>query len=391
MRTIKEFEKKVGIAHFKVIKEAFEQVEQEPDMEKFKQMKEILNKIFGPDNNQIVKPDFESFCLRYEPELVVNSSLSRDPSQLFASFKNFIIREYSFNIIIRFPELKITNSRNQAHTIRDLYVMIPMKPNGLLTKQMKGIRATLSQAEAEVGYMHSHLPIQYLPDIEWCSFCLGTGEISQPMALLRTEYSDVNFTLLCLHLQNYVVWESIEGTPYITMNNVFSRGRGDIENYCAIEILEKASEFIVGEIKKQLTVEELMNMLTFNVSPRGVSIEPTVEFERWIAGTLIAIDAHKLRSLHRNINGVDLLLALKDTASGKYYTIGTSRTVEEGNATLFKFKDKEIKLKILKNEEEIKNEKYPNPKITSSVCAKLSRSVTKCALSYEETTDIKTA
>lgn len=124
---------------------------------------------------------------------------------------------YKFNIIIRFPEFEISNSIGLRTKIQDLFVAIPVEilEDSLRFGNIEGGRTTFTPSEFN-KYIHSHIsasvPCQYE------RFCTGTGEINNLVAMLNgmtnTDFDLDLFSLYLMHLNTFVSWESLEGTPY---------------------------------------------------------------------------------------------------------------------------------------------------------------------------------
>ena len=101
-------------------------------------------------------------------------------------FNNKIFLEIK-GIYILFPEINITNRDRARHTIKDLLVLIQLynyNNTALKIHSLKGGRLTLSYAEYQSDYFHSHLPmlknsISTTMDLPYLStFCTGSGEIN---------------------------------------------------------------------------------------------------------------------------------------------------------------------------------------------------------------------
>jgi hypothetical protein len=121
-------------------------------------------------------------------------------------------------IIIRFPEIQIRNSAGAEHLIRDLFVKLDLRYdlrsfNGTFT----GMRTSVTQAEVNVGYRHSHLPRS---GNGWRTFCLGGGSSMNRLVMdMVHEAFDVDmFYIFLVHLNDYVRWESLEGGPHVRLN-----------------------------------------------------------------------------------------------------------------------------------------------------------------------------
>jgi hypothetical protein len=123
----------------------------------------------------------------------------------------------NFSLKIHFPELVITNSKNDVHTIKDIYVKFNININDIYEVHKVGIsfdgaRATVSLKEFISTYGHSHLPNICL--CNYRGFCLGSSEFGIVINSLCLEPTPENWYLLLFSLENYLIWESLEGGPY---------------------------------------------------------------------------------------------------------------------------------------------------------------------------------
>lgn len=127
-------------------------------------------------------------------------------------------------IILRFPEITITNSHQNTHIIKDLFVKfsITFSGNYYSVQEIKGTRSTLSYSEYTSNYRHSHLSSS-VRALEWSSFCTGEGPINNIKAMLGglIDSFDINlFEHYLIHIKEYVEWESLEGGTYIRMEEI---------------------------------------------------------------------------------------------------------------------------------------------------------------------------
>lgn len=142
---------------------------------------------------------------------------------------------FTLEFVIHYPEILITNRDNKKHLIRDLYIkLIPtFSSTGLSFNNFKGKRMTASKREIVSSYQHSHLPgREYTWDIEnedsnfnYRGFCLGESEIKQALIMLSSSFSENKFKLFLLQLEEYLNYESIEGTPYKNIENTIGGGK----------------------------------------------------------------------------------------------------------------------------------------------------------------------
>ena len=149
-------------------------------------------------------------------------------------FNNKIFLEIK-GIYILFPEINITNRDRANHTIKDLLVLIQLynyNNTALKIHSLKGGRLTLSYAEYQSDYFHSHLPIfknsistgmnlPYLSD-----FCTGSGEINIYHSNINGDgFSEERFIRYAMQIMSLVSYESIEGTPYRYIRSISARPR----------------------------------------------------------------------------------------------------------------------------------------------------------------------
>lgn len=126
-------------------------------------------------------------------------------------------------VYIWFPKETISNANGQNHTIYDLYIKVEFVGSKFVS--MRTIRTSFTLAELYSGYSHSHSParaymstgntVNMYTDERSC--CLGTG----PLGQLMGDYIDSNILMsLCIYIEKWVRWESLEGGPYITMERI---------------------------------------------------------------------------------------------------------------------------------------------------------------------------
>lgn len=128
-------------------------------------------------------------------------------------------------IIIKFPNVRVTNEYDQYTDIRDLYVRIYVRLNGQLVGELTMIRATFSMDEWASDYAHSHLPGI---STEFTVPCFGTGPIIRTMMSLNTR-CDLNiWGLFAFEIQKYVTVESLTGVPYRRLQSIGASTHGGV-------------------------------------------------------------------------------------------------------------------------------------------------------------------
>lgn len=139
-----------------------------------------------------------------------------------------------FNLYLKiiYPEIEITNTRGDKHTIKDLIVIVKFKESDLFEgfsmcpEDVYGTRASLSYEEWFIGYNHSHLgtykPNRYNQVFTLLSFCRGgETEIENTMLYINENgYSEEQFELFLYNIDTLASWESTEGVPYIYIRNI---------------------------------------------------------------------------------------------------------------------------------------------------------------------------
>lgn len=370
-----------------ILEKVIELVEGETNLEVMKEMKTVLNKVFGEDFNQIVKPTPQSirkivddYGSDYRFELQSNSDSVEKAKRWFERICKSAIE---YQMIIYFPEVVITNNRNK-HTIKELYVKIGVKSNGTLSGNLLGTRAYMTRNEAISGYAHSHLNVQFPKDIHFSGFCTGEGPINQVIMLLRNNFTIPNFMLFCLHLKNFVAWESKEGRPYLYMENIGKTGE---EVSSSMPIYESTARDtghqLVRELRRaNLTSKQVYEMLEFKVNKTSIEVKPTTKFELWAVSRMRLWD---LRSLLGTRSRLESFLAYRDNA-GIYYAFpdnnnASSKLKYDPNKVLFQFKNKDITFKLESNEQEESKiaEAVPEKRITSYFCQEFSRILSNAA------------
>jgi hypothetical protein len=128
-------------------------------------------------------------------------------------------------IIIKYDEIEISNSNDNRHTIKELYVWvyIDVQTGRLTSYELFGMRTYLTVEEALAQYNHSHLSWNQIG--REGTFCLGSTEIRALLYECYEVYDHDKLTLLFYFINNFVNWESLEGGPYSRIVNIGKAGR----------------------------------------------------------------------------------------------------------------------------------------------------------------------
>ncbi len=276
-----------------------------------------------------------------------------------------IKKENNFiNIIIWFPKITLTNWRKQKHDIEDLYVNLRLEYNLLLRHQpFYGLRTTVSYIEHINSYWHSHLLTKIVKDernVHFELFCIGLGIISQTLAVLKDEFIESSFELLLYQIQDYLVWESASGGPYIRIDTFSYNSPLETLHY-SLDIKDIYKKFIKKGLF-DITIQE--NRLS--------SFE--VINDDYFEDEVSKITKDYISNKEEFTDVLEYILAYKGE-NGKYYSreIVNIPVIKE---PILEFKSKKIYYKI-KNDENEYVKQYAHPKITEYIARELSEEITK--------------
>lgn len=128
--------------------------------------------------------------------------------------------ECTYKAVIHYPRIVITNSREEVHTIKDLYVILEFDVKFSL-KAVKSYRATKSYREYLCNYTHSHSQVA---TNGITGFCFGSTSLDSLVGELRhATFNLLGLELLLQNLPDYLSWESLEGVPYQSISEVINK------------------------------------------------------------------------------------------------------------------------------------------------------------------------
>ena len=134
--------------------------------------------------------------------------------------KHNIAVEDSANIIIHFPEVRVTNENDKYVDIKELYAKVKINNNGCIVGTFGLLRADYPLSHIYADYAHSHIPGVTLDREGYKSPCLGTGPINRTILSL-VEGCDLSLWMLfCRELDVYVTVESLSGVPHRRLENI---------------------------------------------------------------------------------------------------------------------------------------------------------------------------
>lgn len=298
----------------------------------------------------------------YEELVYVCENIKNNLNIVFDDYE-FIISKDRITVIIYYPELLITNTEDDEHIIKDLYVKIEMnilKDKISINQAIYGMRGSASESEISSGYLHSHLSTCY-NDPQFRPFCLGSGENTIYGAIARhnnitgMEESLVSLGAFAFSLDSFVKWESLEGGPYITISNINKIGERSIGIKDSVSVdMDSLYEYVIKNL----------NDIDYELIPCADDpyfLIPSIDFN-YLEDVVYTIlkDKSDFSGMFCN-KGID----------GSYTTgrIDTSSLNPIFYNTILTYKGKEIKFKINKEDRETKETIMPY--ITNKIKLKL--------------------
>lgn len=255
---------------------------------------------------------------------------------------NPITSVLAYQLYIHFPEIVITNSSNSVWTIKDYYVIIGL--NRILgVKSIQGFRATKTVAEHSLHYTHSH---SHTAELDYVSFCFGHTALDTLVAeLYLGDYQEIQFELFLQNLTDYLSWESKEGVPYVSIDDVILRRRGD--GACSLNIPTDVVISIADNICKN---------------------RDHIDVDIWVSRVgVVDVALHTTKTLVEVVTkycSSDLMFPLDEVAMRSIYPSQpvSSRRLADINsvyagASMFEFKGKAVTLHIIEDEKDKEDEK----------------------------------
>jgi len=169
---------------------------------------------FVMESLEIIYPD------RWDLQFNIYNHFTTETYENYAGYEYVTTHnqvQYIFEVIIKFPDINITNSAGFKHNIKDLYVKIQFvycdEIDNFIPFNIGGTRGKVTDIEAYCGYMHSHL--QFMAGAFY-PFCIGDRESSFGSVMMECidNLNKENFQALMYMVETLVAWESLEGVPF---------------------------------------------------------------------------------------------------------------------------------------------------------------------------------
>jgi hypothetical protein len=187
-----------------------------------------------------------------EPELIEQIFKMRELLNIHCGEDNYdlhAINKDFFAVNVRFPQIEVKNRYRHTHIIKDVFIRFHVKYSSkklIKVTDLQGARASMSFLEYTTGYKHSHFSTGYNTRYPYNSMCMGKSPLGEVLAELKAEEKiDFDkFEIFLLELENYLGWESIDGGPYMRMEDIKSRDTASTPSLSSIQIADEYTNFL---------------------------------------------------------------------------------------------------------------------------------------------------
>lgn len=325
---------------------------------------QIRNKYYTPTEEALkVYEIFKSFFGETKVDFQIDKTFKNTVEALIEDDENpeetlnsplLPLCEFSYIILVHFPNVTITNEKDNSIDIHDLYVKVPLDYAGKQAKRFEMIVTTFTKVLYESNYTHSHLPSGSLSHGKayFQRPCLGGGPIGTTCSILRDENNENIWRLFCVELARYVTVESIAGVPYYRMEHI-GRNNGNKEIILSDVSCRTSSE--ISSIIKE-AIRNLINrkVFTFKYVNNTYSFaDNDASLIRLISNEFIAIYNKKFNNKELSTD-LNALIRAKILIKAVFYK--GCFTEEDNNRhsscspstdVLFTFKNMPVKMRII--------------------------------------------
>lgn len=343
---------------------------------------QIRNKYYTPTEEALkVYEIFKSFFGETKVDFQIDKTFKNTVEALIEDDENpeetlnsplLPLCEFSYIILVHFPNVTITNEKDNSIDIHDLYVKVPLDYAGKQAKRFEMIVTTFTKVLYKSNYTHSHLPSGSLSHGKayFQRPCLGGGPIGTTCSILRDENNENIWRLFCVELARYVTVESIAGVPYYRMEHI-GRNNGNKEIILSDVSCRTSSE--ISSIIKE-AIRNLINrkVFTFKYVNNTYSFaDNDASLIRLISNEFIAIYNKKFNNKELSTD-LNALIRAKILIKAVFYKgcfteedTTRPRSCSPSTDVLFTFKNMPVKMRIIDTDTTIEpvyilNVKYIN-------------------------------
>tara|TARA_R110001599_G_scaffold59401_3_gene165006 strand:+ start:5812 stop:6930 length:1119 start_codon:yes stop_codon:yes gene_type:complete len=131
---------------------------------------------------------------------------------------------YKIDLIIYHGDVEISNTLGHKALLKGIYTktILWASQNGVKFHSLYMFRNKLNSIEARNQFMHPHAPalrIRENGSVGWLPMCLGESDLWNHFFKRKRKNTDMS--LYCMYLNSYIAWESREGGPYSTLENIY--------------------------------------------------------------------------------------------------------------------------------------------------------------------------
>lgn len=279
---------------------------------------------------------------------------------------NTSIHNETVNIIVRFPEVRVSNENDKYVDIKELYARVKVNGEGKIQGTFGLARADYPISHIYADYAHSHISGLTLEEDQFRSPCLGSGPINRTICSLVEDGDLSSWMLFCRELDVYVTVESLSGVPHRKLEHI----TGDKK---LRKIEQQFSSFrcegyFKTFVRRNFPREELKGFITYLISKDTIKFSRSngtyylgMGFKDFIISVSNAFIDYVNNRIERteynkrvfsisNLTYIDMLkpYVIKDGIiySMENRTGSLESTLRLSGRTLFKFKDSEVKLNI---------------------------------------------
>ena len=130
----------------------------------------------------------------------------------------------SKSLFIHWPEVTISNEKDESIDIKDLFCRIPLFFKGMSFRESESLtfmKTTYTKVQWDCSYLHSHTQTIGRNPFVFKHFCLGTGPIKNTISTLKRNSSDpMAMALFFWELDKIAHVESLSGIPYNRLSTV---------------------------------------------------------------------------------------------------------------------------------------------------------------------------
>lgn len=320
----------------------------------------------------LVNDSFDSFrkvtlkdILHYKRQIGIDNILPKNLEESFRYIEFILKRIYpedrfeisikndAVEVIVYYPEIKITNSLGSTHTILDTFIKYRFRRKGSRHIQLLDnptiLRSTFHEKEINPSgfYLFSHTSSTEKINQYKSGFCFGSTELSTTLYKYYEQMSYFDIYNLMYSMDNYLSWESIEGAPYKYIDNL------DANLFTPVRVTRHLSDSTEKDIIK------CIKSFTFNYdsdSHEGFYIDiHTESIEEYIE--------NYIRDTFPDDLDAYIFPWYKGGAVRRLYPETYDFVKQYENSVITKFKGEEFKFKIVpdtKNIEDLPKKVHPN-------------------------------